>query len=219
MLGLRPLMIAVIGVTLLAPPPAHAQGAWEQVDNHSQCVVWNPDPSPGIKVTWSGKCADGKTQGLGALHWMRQGNPAFGRFRAYLGHMKDGRYHGDGAFLLGRGTKYDGNWVAGKRQSFGVYRWSDGTRYEGHWRDNKQHGKGVLEEPDKYRYEGQWKNGMPDGHGSDEVTGGGRYTGGWKEGRRHGRGILTIPGQGDCTAQWRDGEMVPGSGRGDACLR
>lgn len=197
---------------------AAAKGAWKAVANKPGCVVWDDDPEPGVSVTWYGVCADGKTTGLGSLQWRNATETQRGQFRSYIGHMKAGRYHGDGAFLMGRGSRYDGTWKDGLRHGYGIYRWADGTRYEGEWRDGKQHGHGVLEEPGDYRYEGTWKNGQPDGQGTETIACGGRYVGGWKEGRRHGRGNLTLPGEGTCTGEWRHGNLLRGTGTGRACF-
>jgi len=216
--ALAGLVIAALSVPGTGSAAVEKAGIWRKVQNMPGCMVWDPAPRPDITVTWTGVCKDGKTTGLGALHMRQQNDPSYGRYRAYMGYMKAGRYHGDGAFLLGRGTKYDGNWKDGRKHGFGTYRWADGTRYEGEWLNDIQHGHGILEEPDKYRYEGDWQNGMPHGQGIDEVPGRGHYAGGWKNGRRHGRGVLTLPGEGTCDAEWRDGQTVPGTGKGEACM-
>ncbi len=46
---------------------AHA-GEWI-ADAKTGCQVWNPAPSPGESISWSGPCSNGKATGTGTLQW------------------------------------------------------------------------------------------------------------------------------------------------------
>ena len=51
--------------------PANA-GAWV-ADGKSGCQVWNPNPQLEETVAWSGSCANGRAEGHGTVHWLKDG--------------------------------------------------------------------------------------------------------------------------------------------------
>jgi hypothetical protein len=38
-------------------------------DQKTSCKLWDPHPSPGQSIMWTGDCANGLAQGRGTLQW------------------------------------------------------------------------------------------------------------------------------------------------------
>ena len=60
-----------------------------------RCAVWvttEADPAPGESTTWSGECRNGLAQGLGIQTLDRADRSGL----RYVGHVRDGRWHGLG---------------------------------------------------------------------------------------------------------------------------
>ncbi len=57
------LLVAVIvagALFLLSLTAVAAEGRWQQVENKTNCAVWDPYPHSKSTVTWSGTCENGK---------------------------------------------------------------------------------------------------------------------------------------------------------------
>jgi hypothetical protein len=80
------------------------------------CRVWNEDPQPDERVSWTGACVEGLIEGRGVLRWM----------------LPDGN------------DTYDGEISKGRPNGRGTYSWRDGDRYEGEWRNGAMHGRGTY---------------------------------------------------------------------------
>ena len=130
---------------------AASTGSWV-TDPFKACRVWNPHPTPGETVSWSGACANGLAHGPGTVQWLRD-NIAF--------------------------EKDEGEWREGRQFGFGKQEWPSG-RYEGELANSEPHGHGILTLR-ALRYEGQFQNGKPNGPGTvktlTEV-----FRGDWKDG-------------------------------------
>ncbi len=120
-------------------------------DPKTGCKVWNPQPSPGETVNWSGPCKNGYAEGKGVLEWLRVGKPYErdeGLWRSgrqvgegaqswpggqYKGELSGAMPHGHGVLLVG-GAHYDGSFLNGKPNGRGVLTDASGT-FDGMWRD------------------------------------------------------------------------------------
>ena len=198
---------AFLLVTLTA---AAAEGRWLQVENKTNCAVWDPFPHSKATVTWSGICVNGKVQGRGRAVWQWKDDKS--KESKYVGEVKDGKWHGRGFLVWASGSRYTGDFRDGKRTGRGVYVWADG-RYEGDFRDGKFHGLGVQVGTNGDGYEGEWQNGKPHGHGLLVWSSGSRYEGSWKEGKRHGHGVYVAANGNRYEGEFRNNMQ---SGRGVA---
>ena len=88
-------------------PPANA-GAWV-TDVKSGCQVWNPNPQLEETVAWSGPCANGRAQGHGTVHWLKDERPS----ETDEGEWRDGRQVGTGTQSWSSG-RYDGELLDGE---------------------------------------------------------------------------------------------------------
>ena len=121
-------------------------------DPTSGCKVWNPHPSAGETMSWSGGCVDGLAQGAGSLQWLR-GGKAF--------------------------ETDDGEWNMGRQSGRGTQDWTTG-RFQGELLNGEPHGQGVMT-LQSARYEGEFRNGKPNGEGMVTNLEG-VFRGRWKDG-------------------------------------
>lgn len=85
---------------------------------------------------------------------------------AYVGHFKDGLYHGKGTFTFSDGATYVGEFNKGKESGYGIFTcWLHGAKYKGGFINGKKHGYGVYSYPNGDIYKGNWHNGMKHGEG------------------------------------------------------
>ncbi|HZV20623.1 MAG TPA: hypothetical protein VE986_03670 [Hyphomicrobiales bacterium] len=137
-------------LSLLAAVVAKA-GDWIG-DTRTGCKIWNPNPSPGETVKWTGPCKDGFAEGRGVLEWLREGRP----------------YERD-----------EGVWWAGRQIGEGTQTWPGGN-YKGQLADGLPHGRGILVFGAS-RYEGAFLNGRPNGSGA-LTSPSGTFQGSWRDG-------------------------------------
>ncbi len=126
-------LLAILALILASP--AALAGGWI-ADGKSGCKVWNPHPSLGETVTWTGPCKDGFADGKGVLDWVRAGN----------------QFERD-----------EGTWRAGRQTGEGKQTWPLGE-YNGQFLDSLPDGRGTLVLGER-RYEGAFLRGKPDGSG------------------------------------------------------
>ncbi len=129
------LKLALISALLPCAAAAALAGDWS-TDAKTGCKVWNPHPSPGETLSWTGPCKGGFAEGKGALDWIR------GR-KAY--------------------ERDEGEWRTG-RQVEGTQTWPGG-QYKGQLSDSLPHGRGVLTFGEA-SYDGAFLNGRPNGRGA-----------------------------------------------------
>ena len=79
---------------------------------------------------------------------------------------KIGNYHGTMAYT--NGDMYIGKWKDGKRHGWGSMMYGKGTFtdalvpvYTGEWKDGERHGQGTMAYADGSTYSGEWKDGEP----------------------------------------------------------
>ena len=159
------LMAALLAWNLAATDALAAEGRWRQLENNPSCVVWNSYSIPNVKVTWTGACANGKTQGRGTQDWRYLVNGEWKESK-YTGEMKDGKQHGRGVYVWANGDRYEGDWKDGKPYGRGVYVWANGNRYEGNFKDGERHGRGVYVWANGDECDGNWINGRLLGTGN-----------------------------------------------------
>jgi hypothetical protein len=160
------------------------------VIGESNCLVINPHPVKGERVSWSGGCKDGYASGAGVLQWYLD-DKATDR---YEGTMQLGRPDGHGRYDLADKAFYEGDFKEGLRDGKGYLRFANGTQYEGDFSRGKRTGEGIQLLINGTRYEGAWKDNLFDGVGTIDYALGGRYQGQWKAGKFDGKGSITYAG-------------------------
>ncbi len=156
-------------------------GEWI-ADSVSGCKLWNPNPTSGEAVEWSGTCRDSYAQGKGVLKWFLNGNLDI----QYAGELLDGKRSGKGILTWSNGDSYDGDFFADIRTGKGLYIWAKGNRYEGEFLDGKPNGKGIFIWVNGERYEGDFLYGKRTGKGVYTWADGSRYEGEFMDGKFNG---------------------------------
>ena len=164
----------------LAPPELFGPN-WIVAENQP-CQVYDGQPEPGERVTWSGGCVDGKASGDGRAVW----RGAYGKY-VYEGEFREGKHHGHGAIIWPSGSRFEGD------------------RFEGEFRDGRMHGHVILIWGDGRRYEGELRDGTLNGYGTYTFANGNRYEGTWHDWKPHGRGTYTKTDGTRYEGEWRDG--------------
>ncbi|MGH8583467.1 MAG: MORN repeat-containing protein [Gammaproteobacteria bacterium] len=156
---LRPLSVIVLVFWFAVGAPVRAEEmarpghpGWQAAEG-TGCLVWDPNPITGERVTWSGPCQDRRANGQGELVWHSDRIT-----ERYVGDMRDGKWHG-------RGVVTD----------------ADGNRYEGDFVDDKRAGRGTMTNANGDWYEGEWSGGFADGEGKAVIKGN-KYEGIWARG-------------------------------------
>jgi len=124
---------------------------------------------------------------------------------SYLGKVKDGKPHGQGAYTWPSGARFIGESNNGNLNGQGTYTFSNGNRYVGEWKDNSQNGKGTYTWANGDQYVGEFKVGLKDGKGTITTTNGARYVGDYKNDQMNGQGTFTWPGGDQYVGQFKDG--------------
>jgi hypothetical protein len=129
-----------------------APGGAFVADPGSGCKVWNPHPTAGETVSWTGECVNGLAEGRGRLQWLRGGTAI---------------------------ETDDGDWSHGRQSGHGKQDWKSGS-YEGELLNGEPSGHGIMNLMSA-RYEGEFRNGKPNGIGA-ATTLSGVFRGTWKDG-------------------------------------
>lgn len=158
MRSLALIALSVAGAIVFVSSPVGAQqtnGEWIE-DRVTGCKVWNSNPEPNERISWSGACVGGVAQGLGVVQWFKDGKPngqTEGDYRA-------GKIEGRGVSVSANGNRYEGDWRDGKRHGRGILTGANGDRYDGEWRDGKPNGFGTLTRAARNEiFTGTWSNG------------------------------------------------------------
>jgi hypothetical protein len=136
--------------------------------------------------------------------------------KKYEGHWRDGKMHGKGAWILGKGQgSYSGEFDKGAYHGFGTLKCGNGDSFEGNWvrglpggvmkrtvaatgdiwdgvmRQGKRHGKGrqTFGQGRGY-YEGDWERDKPHGNGIRVYSNGSKFVGNLQDGEVHGDGTM-----------------------------
>ena len=146
----------------------------------------------------------------------------------YVGHFKNGMFHGDGVYKYKDGTEYEGKFRNNIRSGFGIMTFSNGDRYEGEWENDKQNGFGFYRYKSGATYVGNNKDNKSHGHGIFTYTNGSKYSGEYSLGKKEGHGTLSFSNgdyyvgefknnkkQGLGTYTYADGEQYTGEFKND----
>jgi len=80
----------------------------------------------------------------------------------YVGQLRDGQPHGQGAYLFSGGERYVGDFIHGLHHGQGLLVLGDGRRYLGEWQNGLRHGYGVLyDQKGLVEREGDWQQDVP----------------------------------------------------------
>jgi hypothetical protein len=175
----RWLMIPAIAMacasSLAAQTPMAVPGTpgWQKTDDG--CLVWNEDPYPDDRVTWTGPCPNGRASGRGVLVWHYAGMED-----RYEGDLHDGTMHGRGILTSADGSRYEGDFWDGTFEGRGILTY-DGARYEGEFGDGLFHGYGTYVFADGGRFEGEFRDDYPHGQGT-LWSGNDTFSGWWTDG-------------------------------------
>jgi hypothetical protein len=104
--------------------------------------------------------------------------------------------------------KYLGTVKGGKPHGQGALYYNSGARYEGEFRDGKWHGQGTLYLASGARYEGEFRDGTFNGQGTLYYASGNRYEGEFRDGKRHGQGTLYLASGERNEGRWMDDKLV-----------
>ncbi|QOX79875.1 hypothetical protein FY034_13345 [Trichlorobacter lovleyi] len=154
-------------------------------DTRTGCRIFNAEPKPEQKVSWTGKCQAGYATGTGILTWYSNGQVT----STYKGGMRSGKKHGKGELVIPGGIgNYTGDYVDGKRHGKGIAIHKNG-RYEGAYSNDMRNGYGVYYFNDGDTHTGEWKDDMQNGYGTyyeaRSFFGGSRTcTGTWVDGKK-----------------------------------
>lgn len=121
-------------------------------DPVSGCQVFNPHPTPGESVSWTGECVNGLAQGHGNLRWLRSTTV----IETDEGQWNQGRQSGRGRQAWGSGS-YEGELLNGEPSGHGIMNLLRG-RYEGEFRNGKPNGMGTATTLEGV-FQGIWKDG------------------------------------------------------------
>jgi len=154
----------------------------------------------GEKGTYTGKVLKATHMPHGTGRMVYEGEQ-----RVYLGHWKNGHWHGIGHVSFANGDCYEGDYQMDQRHGHGLYRWQDGRVYDGQFRNDRRNGEGVFTWPDGSVYEGEFVDGQREGQGTYMYNDGNRYSGGWKAGKFHGYGALSRADGSSHCGIWKDG--------------
>jgi hypothetical protein len=177
------LALVIAATTVVSPVFAQPQGDWI-ADPRTGCKVWDPYPSPGHSITWTGDCANWLAQGHGILQWFNDGRPG----ERDEGEFQDGKQQGRGIRVFSNGSRYEGDFANGRREGYGLEVYADNGRYKGGWKDNTLEGHGVAILANGNRFEGEFHAGKPNGQGTYQ-TKNGIVSGNWANGCLKERGV------------------------------
>lgn len=161
-------------------------------------------------TTYFGELRDGKKEGYGIdirndFIYLGEykddlpngkGKMIFKNADYYDGDWKDGKFEGQGRFVLrATGISYHGQFVQGLKDGYGIEERADGSKYEGHFKEGQKHGKGLYKWAIGERYEGEFVENKMYGNGTYSWNDGTVYVGEWKDNKLYGNGLL-IEGNG-----------------------
>ncbi|WGG50725.1 MORN repeat-containing protein [Rugamonas sp. DEMB1] len=185
-----------------------AHGAEPQYLNAERdCRVADPQPQPGLSVTWEGACKDGYADGMGVLRWFLKEQP----HGAYEGVLRAGRPNGPGFRLNPDNSSLQGDFVDGRLDGPGVYVTPMNGKLSATFRHGQPSGKVEFTYNNGDRYQGDWSANGPHGQGSMQFALGGSYQGFWLYGRMEGKGRILYP-----NGEQLDGDFEQGHLRGAA---
>jgi hypothetical protein len=126
-------------------------------DAAAGCAVFKPNLRLGEVVVWKGACANGHAEGNGVARWSAndgttvtfEGRFAQGKLQGvgtmsasggdrYEGSYRDGRREGRGVYVSANGDRYEGEYKENQRHGQGSLVLATGNRVVGEWRNGVQ---------------------------------------------------------------------------------
>jgi len=228
------LLLLMIGLPVSALVQADgAAGDFWIDDPISGCALWtHVKPIPGEAPSWSGGCAEGRTEGSGVLSWYREQqlwgrytgrmqagkvsglgdlwiqakNTEAGHYDHYRGSFARGRLNGHAVLERWNGDHFEGRFEDGVIQGYGSYVAASGDRYDGEFLDGKPHGPGYFVSAAGEHYRGEFNAGERHGEGTLLDANGDRYSGPFVNGKAMGQGRFTKQGGGVYVGGFVDGK-------------
>lgn len=189
--------------------PAMAEDYWIKTSSQN-CEIWSDRAiSEDDRITWTGDCVDGKTNGSGLLIWTQNGKI----HARYQGKMAGGKMQGKGVLVepAASGSGFDvvaGAFEDGVLNGRATYKSAEGAIFMGSFKDNQIHGDALWIEPDGSSFAGEFVNGAAQGTGSSISADGEFYQGDFVSNDRHGHGTVIFPDGGKYTGEFRQDEMT-----------
>ena len=131
---------------------------WMEIAQKPGCHVWNPNPQPAERVTWTGECAGGLAQGAGTLTWTSDGSQ-----QTETGRLQNGKHNGTWVIRLANGSVQEGPIVDGEPNGTWILRSASGTVEEGPLVNGERNGHWVARFADGNTMEGPYVNGVEHG--------------------------------------------------------
>ena len=131
---------------------------WMEIAQKPGCYVWNPNPQPAERVTWTGECAGGLAQGAGTLTWTSDGSQ-----QTETGRLQNGKHNGTWVIRLANGSVQEGPLVDGEPNGTWILRFASGTVEEGPLVNGERNGHWVARLADGNTMEGPYVNGVEHG--------------------------------------------------------
>lgn len=78
-------------------------------DEHTDCMVWDENYTPGDSISWEGNCNNKLAEGSGTLIWYAHGK----EISRYEGYMLEGVPSGKGKYTYANGSIVEGNFLNG----------------------------------------------------------------------------------------------------------
>lgn len=117
---------------------AQKTGKYVKVEN-SGCRIWDYKYSPKDSIIWKGDCIEGYADGYGIAIWRRNGKEV----GKYIGHLKRGKFNGQGKYLLPNNYCLEGLFNNGILQGEGKIN-NDGDILSGSFVNNVLQGSGKI---------------------------------------------------------------------------
>ena len=90
-----------------------SEGLWMEIENHSGCYLWNPNPGDDETVRWSGECSEGFAEGRGEVTWSSNAIEA--------GLFQGGQREGFHVISRPTGRRDEGPYVDGEQHGVWTY--------------------------------------------------------------------------------------------------
>ena len=176
---------------------------WMEISRQPGCYVWNPNPQPGVTVTWTGNCNGGLAQGAGTLTWVWDG-----KRQTNTGRLHDGRWDGHVVVRFPDGQVDEGPVADGMKNGHWVEREPNGEVREGPYVDGQRNGHWVIRRAGGTVEEGPYVDGDRIGHWVVRGPDGNEAEGPLVDGERHGRWIFRSRSGRVTEQSYVDGEYV-----------
>ncbi len=126
------------------------KATWIQ-DSPTGCKVFNPLPTDGETIKYTGSCKSGFADGEGKVEWFKDGEPNGVSVATRTKGLETGH-----VTHTWSGGSFDGNYVDGLKQGPAKVQLNDGSQFVGEYKNGKRFGHGVIVLKDGIRLEGEY---------------------------------------------------------------